>query len=107
MAYLDCTNDEGEWMMTASELRLEAELDALSAQERADEAWLDSYDDEGDECDHSDGEWPDLNYRADGTAYCPWCLELRLEDELDVPKSAMPDDYWQVEDAHLDGMWEE
>ena len=74
MSYLDCTNEEGEWMMTAAELRIEAELDALSAQERADEAWLDSWDDEDgvqwdddeddeeydwhvDEDSHLDGMW--------------------------------------------------
>ena len=71
MTHLDCTNEEGEWMMTAAELRIEAELDALSAQERADEAWLDSWEFEDvkewedaeeddwhvDEDSHLDGMW--------------------------------------------------
>lgn len=64
MSYLDCTNEEGEWMMTASELRIEAELDALSAQEQADEAWLDSWDD--DEWDEDeDGEEDDWHVAED------------------------------------------
>lgn len=73
MTHLDYTNEEGEFLMTATELRTEWELDALSAQERADEAWLDSWDDEDgvqwdddedaeddwhvDEDSHLDGMW--------------------------------------------------
>ena len=50
MSYLDCTNEEGEWMMTAAELRIEAELDALSAAERYEEQWYEFGYDDGDEC---------------------------------------------------------
>lgn len=55
----DIRNEDGEFLMTAAELRLEAELDALSAQEQADEAWLDSWDDEDGWDDDEDGDEDD------------------------------------------------
>lgn len=98
MDHLNFTNEDGEFLMTAAELRTEWELDALSAQERADEAWLDSWDDE-EECDHSDGEFPDVNFRDDDTGYCPWCGE-------DSGTTCTGPEWDFAEDAHLDDTWE-
>lgn len=68
----DFQNEDGEFLMTAAELRFEAELDALSAQERADEAWLDSWDDEDEWDDDEDGDEGDF-FEDDGDWDEPMC----------------------------------
>ena len=85
-------NEAGEPYMDAAALRLEAELDALSAAERYEEQWYEfGYDDGGDECD------------VDNDLEAGWCW---THDQ----SATLCDDgeeYDFPEDAHLDGYYEE
>lgn len=56
----DFQNEEGEYLMTAAELRLEAEIDFQSAEVRAEEAWY---------------ERDDLDFVGEGVLYCDTCDE--------------------------------
>lgn len=82
-------NEDGELLMTDAELRLEADLDSQSADERADEAWL---NDEPDEwrstCDETDHEAGDCTWTPEG-------------DGEGLSTFALAEDAW------LDGNYEE
>ena len=62
----DYQNDEGEWLMTDAEVRLEASLDAQSAEEQAETAWYDDFGDEPDvycrTCDSLEHDTEDCTY---------------------------------------------
>lgn len=81
----DWRNDDGEPMMTAAALRLEAELDALSAYDRAMDADYFPGDDVdcAVPCDSGDRD------SVDGRAVCPWC------GQDDGPWPDDPDELWQ------------
>jgi hypothetical protein len=76
----DFRNEEGEYLMTDAELRLEWALDQQSAEERFEEDWYERNYREP-ECDHSTGEWPDLDQQDDYSWACSWCGETAPEDE--------------------------